>query len=170
MTASKRTGTAFIGALVLFCLSFSALANSNMKTVALEKAALRSKPSYLSKTVGTLSYGDQCRAVRKSGDWFEVSLRGKKGWLHKSAFGNRKSILKDIGQGAEVAKNSYKDEVVAAGKGFSPEFEKMYQNQNRNLNYHDVDVMEGYQIAPKFIINFARKGGLAGAAIKGAEK
>ncbi|MCJ8275670.1 MAG: hypothetical protein HRT44_04375 [Bdellovibrionales bacterium] len=53
-----------------------------------------------------------------------------------------------------------KDEAVNAGKGFSPEFEKMYSEKNKDLDYGAVDDMEELTVGRKQIIRFAKSGKL----------
>ncbi len=129
-------------------------------TVGQDRAVMRDRPSNLARGVGAAHYGDQAKALRRDADWYFIQIGTTRGWLHKSVFGSEDDILKDIGRGEAVARDSYRDEAVAAGRGFSPEFEEMYRSENRQLNYEQVDIMERFEASPRLIQQFVEQGRL----------
>jgi hypothetical protein len=51
-------------------------------------------------------------------------------------------------------------EVAMAGKGFNQEVEDSFKNQNRNLNYADVDEVEAITIQESILRRFLEEGRL----------
>lgn len=147
---------------ILFALNLSAAE----KIVGLKKAFVREKGNFLSKTVGNYKYGDRVKTETPDKDvWFKVKIKDKKGkeiegWMHKSSFGSKRSILTDLGKGTEASNKTYKDEVVAAGKGFSEEYEKIYSKKNPKANFKQLDEIEKKKPQVDSILAFAKEGGL----------
>jgi hypothetical protein len=113
----------------------------------------------LGKAIAAGNYGEKIEILNKKGSWAQIRLAGKTGWTHQSALQESFFILKEIGKG-EAAKSTYKDEVVAAGKGFSPEYEALMKSQSPDLNYGSVDEIESWLISVDVLKRFALKGGV----------
>ncbi|MGZ3690390.1 MAG: SH3 domain-containing protein [Pseudobdellovibrio sp.] len=158
--------------LMLFGLNlfFSAkvYAQSKEYVISGQQIFLRDRPSFLGKVIVQAQYGQKVQLSKKTNTgWFLVKMGDKTGWVFKSAVQDSYYILKEIGKGKEAASKSvYKDEVVAAGKGFSPEYEAMMKSQNPNLNYKSVDEMEKWNIGVDKLAGFGTKGGLTSEVLK----
>lgn len=153
---------------LLSCLmghSKIAQAQEQQYVVAVQKILLRDKPSFLGRGIATGKYGDKIRIVTKKGSWAQIKLASKTGWTHQSSLQESFFILKEIGKG-EAAKSAYKDEVVAAGKGFSPEYEAFMKSQSPDLNYGSVDEIESWLISTDVLKRFATKGGLTSEVLE----
>lgn len=153
---------------VLSCVighSEIAQAQEQQYVVAVQKVLLRDKPSFLGRAIATGKYGDKITIVTKKGSWAQIKLASKTGWTHQSSLQESFFILKEIGKG-EAAKSAYKDEVVAAGKGFSPEYEALMKSQSPDLNYGSVDEIESWLISTEVLKRFATKGGLTSEVLE----
>lgn len=137
------------------------------KVIGVEKASVRQGPNFLSKKVGEVKYGEKVRSFESQKNWSRISFGKINGWLHSSAFGNSKSILNDIGKGAAASNKVYKDEVVAAGKGFNEEYEKVYKSKNPKANFAAVDQLEKRVVENKHLVDFANSGKLQSKVLKG---
>lgn len=133
--------------------------------VAVQKVLLRDKPSFLGRGIATSKYGEKIELLTKKGAWAQIKVAGKTGWTHQSSLQESFFILKEIGKG-EAAKSTYKDEVVAAGKGFSPEYEALMKSQSPELNYTSVDEIESWLISIDVLKRFATKGGLTSEVLE----
>ena len=129
-------------------------------SISLEKASLKEGPSFLRKTVGFLKYGDLVTKTETKGVWVYIKSQTISGWCHNSCISSKKSILADIGEGEQIAKAKYKDEVTLAGKGFSSEHERLYKEKNPKISYKDVDKLETFSIEGQEIKHFAKEGKL----------
>lgn len=151
--------------IVLFflLLGFSrfSVANDTL-AIGLNKAAVRQKPNMLARSLGFLKYGDTVPIKTQQGPWYQIDFNGAPGWLHQSAFAKADYVLKDLGKGGEISKNTYKDEAVAAGKGFSPEYEAFYKEQNPEANFSAVDSLEKREVDGEAVMRFAEQGQLHG--------
>jgi uncharacterized protein YgiM (DUF1202 family) len=152
--------------LLFFLTGFKAIAEQKEFVIAGQKIFLRDKPSFLGKSVFATTYGAKVALLKKSGGWLQVKLDNQIGWVHQSSVQDGYYILKDIGKGAATSKDTYKDEVVTAGKGFSPEYEAMMKSNNPNLNYKTVDQIENYKVPVENLVNFEISGGLKSEILK----
>ena len=152
--------------IIIFSFSNNSYAQKKDYAISGQNVYLRNKPHFLGKPTAKAQYGDKIILSKKSGSWYLVKLNDKAGWIHKSSFQDAFYILNEIGKGQDAAKKTYKDEVVAAGKGFSPEYEAIMKTQNPNINYSSVDEIEKWNIGPEKLMNFGTKGGLASEILK----
>lgn len=153
-------------AFTMSCLVLTAQAEEKKEyVVAVQKVLLRDKPSFLGRGIATGKYGTKIEILTKKGTWAQIKMAGKTGWTHQSSLQESFFILKEIGKG-EAAKSTYKDEVVAAGKGFSPEYEALMKSQSPDLNYTSVDEIESWLIATDVLKRFATKGGLTSEVLE----
>ncbi len=144
---------------LFFLLSANTFAKEEY-SIGVEKAAIKSRPSFLGSTKFKLKYGDPILILKEQGEWVQVRAMGKDGWCHRSAIGERDSILKDIGKGDKVAASSTSDEVTLAGKGFTETHEDYYKKKNPKADFKDVDKMESYEISSNTLNSFIAEGGL----------
>jgi len=153
----------FLIILMLVCLtSLAAFAVSQkLMSVQVRKGQVRSAPSFLSKVVGKLSYGDRVDVREEKGTWAKVGLPGKstKGWMHASALTKKKIVLNP--GDADVEEAASNNEIALAGKGFNNEVEKDFKAKNKNLNYAKVDKMEKIVVSQDKIQRFLKTGGLS---------
>jgi hypothetical protein len=160
MIRNKVLTVLFILSCVLLSAGHVAQAEEKKEyVVAVQKVVLRDKPSFLGRGIAAAKYGDKIELLTKKGAWAQIKVAGKTGWSHQSSLQESFYILKEIGKG-DAAKSTYKDEVVAAGKGFSPEYEALMKSQSPELNYSSVDEIESWLIATDILKRFATKGGL----------
>ena len=131
----------------------------------LESTPVRLKPSFFSAVGGSLPYGSSVQVLQKKAGWAQVSSGGLTGWIQVAAFTRQDGVLREIGRGHAATENGYKDDVMAAGKGFSPEFEAKYKKENPTANFGAVDQLESRKIDPADLLKFANEGNLRGSAV-----
>lgn len=127
---------------------------------------LREKPSFLSRQTGILKYGQSVRILRERKNWFLISRGRSKGWVLSSSLGERDSILKDLKRSSAESSATYKDEVATAGKGFSPEYESMLKQKDKNLNFEAVDQVVQFWVPMKTLFKFQTEGGLQSEVLR----
>ena len=150
----------------LIFAGFSASAENQQFVISTQKSFLRDKPSFLGKSIAPANYGTKITLLKRSGSWCQIKISNQIGWVHQSSIQDSYYILKDIGRGEAASKGTYKDEVVSAGKGFSPEYESMMKSQNANLKYSSVDQIEAYKISVESLVKFGLTGGLNSEILK----
>lgn len=129
-----------------------------MKSVQIKTGALRSKPSFMSKIVAKVAYGDRVEAVDNKDGWSKVTLAGVKqsGWIHDSALTHKKIVL-TAGQ-SNVAQGATGDEIALAGKGFSEQVEREMKAKNPRLDFKMIDQMEKIVVSDSQMQNFLKEG------------
>ena len=132
---------------------------SEVFSVQQKEGKLREKPSFLGKILKKLSYGTKVNVENKQGAWFQVSISGSKGWMHKSSL-TEKEIVLNAGD-KRVSSGVSDDELVLAGKGFSEQVEKSYRQENPQINFGLVDKMESYSVSSDKLASFVKAGGLS---------
>ncbi len=111
--------------------------------------------------MGTVPAGVEVTILQESGEWSQVEYGQQKGWLPPPAFAGVKKKL-DLGkllQGKAV-QESKTDEIALAGKGFTPEVEADFRKQHPNLQYDQVDRLEGFKVSAAELQAFRQEGGL----------
>ena len=58
------------------------------------------------------------------------------------------------------AKETKSDEVALAGKGFTPEVESSYRSKHPEMNFAQVDQIEGFKVDPASLQTFIKEGEL----------
>lgn len=162
MILNKISTVAIAFTLSCLMLGFAKTAQAEEKkdyVVAVQKMVLRDRTSFLGRAIAIGKYGEKIEILSKKGAWAQIKINGKTGWTHQSSLQESFFILKEIGKG-EAAKSTYKDEVVAAGKGFSPEYEALMKTQSPEINYTSVDEIESWLIGTDVLKRFSTKGGL----------
>ena len=143
--------------IVLFFLAAITILSAETMSVQVKSAALKEKPSFISKNVATLNYGEKIDVQNTQGDWSEATVGAHKGWVHISALTQKEIALSNT---QEVAHGASKSEVVMAGKGFSKETEESYKSTH-SLNYADVDYVEKRKPSIDTLPSFASSGKLS---------
>ncbi|HTM20257.1 MAG TPA: hypothetical protein VL172_07120, partial [Kofleriaceae bacterium] len=92
------------------------------------------------------------------GDWYRVS-GSFNGWIHKTNVVDGKVALSSTPGGGG---NASRDEVELAGRGFTPQVEEKYKQDNPNLDFSHVDAIEKTSIDPGELQQFVDEGGLNG--------
>ena len=127
-------------------------------SVQVKKCQLRNKPSFLSKIVTDLKYGDQVSIEKEDESWAEVKPHdGDGGWVHVSALSEKKIILNPDSKDVESAASG--EEIALAGKGFNEQVEEQYKKNNK-IDFTWVDKMEAITISQDEMISFLNDGGL----------
>ena len=87
-----------------------------------------------------------------------VRFNGMEGCIHKTAVEEQKVTLSslNISEGSSATE----DEVSLAGKGFNPEVEEAYQNENPEVNFETVDRIESYSLSEQEQFVFIERGEL----------
>ncbi|MCR5622660.1 MAG: SH3 domain-containing protein [Treponema sp.] len=142
-------------AVLLAGLSLAAFAVGETRYISVQSLAMKEKSSNTSKTVGTLSYGDEVTVAKVSGKWTQVSPKATpsvKGWVSSSALSKRKIVT---GKSVKTDAN----EISLAGKGFTEGFE------NRDAASWDtddpsVDSIESNSVSDEEMQAFIKEGKL----------
>ena len=151
------------GWITLFLIAFltaGAWAASKMVSIQVRQGQVRSNPSYLSKVVGSLAYGERVSNLGEQKDWLKVkSSKGLTGWIHVSAV-TEKQIVLTSGKSRAGLKAS-DEELILAGKGFNSDVERKYRASNPKAAYSWVDKAEKENnLTPGQITAFLNAGGL----------
>ncbi len=150
---------AMIGLVTLTIFSAWA-ATVKMMSVQVKDAQVREKPSFISKVVGNLAYGDRVEVHESQGAWARVSLAGgAAGWMHNSALTSQKVVL-SAGKGdARVGASG--DELALAGKGFNSDVEAQFKQDHQNIDFTWVDKMDRIKISASEMQAFLKAGEVA---------
>jgi hypothetical protein len=96
--------------------------------------------------------------LSQEGDWYRVRYNGIEGCIHKSAVEQQKVALSDLKLGGKSS--TTKDEVALAGKGFNPDVEEAYEDENPELSFKTVDSIEAYSLTEEKQVQFIEEGAL----------
>jgi Zn-dependent protease with chaperone function len=151
--------------LLLICLAVSLVivAPGLSETLNVERPDMQlyESPDFTSPSLGSVPVGEQVEVISRSGDWVQVEYEGETGWLHKLAFLRTKVPTETLKlETTAPVRETTRDEVVLAGKGFTPEIEKGYRQENPNLNYAQVDEIESFRMNPTQMRSFLTEGKL----------
>jgi len=147
-----------IVSLALFVTGFAAAQAQKGGTlyVSVKNVALKAGTGFFSGTKGTLDLGDQVTVIQVSGKNVEVrSVKNSNitGWTAVTNFSSKQVV-------SGTSSTATAKEVALAGKGFSQEVEKSYRDQQKNLNYTDVDKVEAIKINEDELKRFLEDGRL----------
>lgn len=149
--------------LVLAALLCSpALAGAETMKVTQANQSLLSEPNFSGTPIAPVPTGSEVNVVTTSGDWLKVEYQGNSGWMHRGAFAQAQSQKFNLpgmlfGGGVKETKS---DEVALAGKGFTPEVEAGYRQKHPEMNFAQVDQVEGFKVDSAKLQAFIRDGGL----------
>jgi len=165
----KKT-TLVMSVLIVFLGTFSVAGENTWLGV--RTSLLRDKPSFLGKSLAKLEYQQKLDLLNKGDDWSKVRLDDKTGWVHNSALSDKlaakvvkkkKSVNNGFNFGGEDFSNtddSEEEDITLAGKGFNRDVENAYSQEQENLNYDAVNLMEQWEITGFSATAFAAEGGL----------
>jgi len=145
--------------LILFVTGLAAAQASAGGTmyVAVKTVDLKSGTGFFASNRGKLNYGDRVTVIRIDGRFAEVRSAANSsltGWTATANLSVRQVVTGTTGSATAR-------EVALAGKGFNQEVEQSYKDQQRNLNYADVDRVEGIALNMTELERFLRDGRLA---------
>jgi hypothetical protein len=125
-------------------------------TVRVLSTKVMKAPRFVGPSSGTASRGEQLTVREVVGAWYRVEGR-QSGWIHKTNVVEGKINLtsKPGGEGA-----ASRDEVELAGRGFTPQVEDRYREQNPELDFSHVDGIERTEVDLLTLEAFVREGGL----------
>ena len=135
-------------------------AEPKQMSVQVKKGAVRSTPSFLSKIITKLNYGDRVVVTEEQSSWSKINLSGaySHGWIHSSALTSKEIVLKP--GAADVEQSASDDELTLAGRGFNAEVENEFRSQNPDVDFTWIDRMETMTVSQEQIQNFIKAGGL----------
>ena len=144
--------------LVLFITGFAAAQVSRGGTlyVSVKTVTLKSGTGFFASNRGTLNYGDRVTVIQVSGKFVEVrsaTNASVTGWTASANMSARQVV-------AGTTSTATQREVALAGKGFNQEVEQSYRNEQRNLNYADVDKVEAITVNEAELRRFLEEGRL----------
>ena len=145
--------------LLLAGLALAAFAAGETRYISVQSLAMKEKASGSSKTVRTLTYGDEVTVTQVSGKWTQVSPKASpsvKGWVSSSALSKRKIV-----KGKSITTDA--SEISLAGKGFSEGLEAEYRKDG-SADYASVDLIEGNSVTDGERQTFVKDGKLKEAA------
>jgi len=125
--------------------------------VSIKSLPLKSSTGFFANTTGTLNYGDRVTVVQVNGRFVQVRSATNAsivGWTPSANLSARQVV-------AGTSSTATAREVALAGKGFNQEVEQSYRNQQRNLNYADVDVVERVSVNLNDLRRFLEEGRLS---------
>ena len=148
----------FVFCLVLF---ITGLASAQIRAggtlyVAVKTVTLKSGTGFFATNKGTLNYGDRVTVIRVDGRFVEVRSATNSsltGWTASANMSVRQVV-------AGSSSTATAQEVAMAGKGFNQEVEQSFKDQNRSLNYADVDRVEAITVQESALLRFLEEGRL----------
>lgn len=149
----SKNWLAFIG---LILAASTALAASYQ--VITNECFIRKDKRFFAEPVARVPYGEALQELERQGDWLRVSYQKHQGWIHISAVQEKKFRLSDLAGGK--AEETTREEVALAGKGFTPEVEKAFQDKNPKMRYDLVDQIQRFKIEEQLLQAFIQKGNL----------
>lgn len=114
------------------------------------------KPQFLGPSVASLRRGHRVKMVRAQGSWYLVSYQGRQGWVHRNRVTKKVIKLKSGDTGTGTSRG----EAELAGRGFSPKTESTFREKHPNLDFSQVDKIQGYDVDPDSTGVFYTQGGL----------
>jgi len=146
--------------IILFMAVSSVSLGTETVTVVTKENAIRESCRFFSPVKATVHYGDTLEVVSQEGDWFRVKFRSTQGCIHKSAISKKSFSLSELNVTGSQKQSPSGQEVALAGKGFNPQVEAAYRNQNPQLKFGEVNAIEGYKVFESRLIEFIRIGKL----------
>ena len=152
----------FSKSILVSLVLLSSLLNAEMLSVQVKHTFLRSKASFLGKSITKLSYGEQVQSKEIKNNWYQVEVlkNGSIGWVHSSALIDKMIVLKTSNRLSTTSVSQ--SEVLMAGKGVNKQVESEYRKQNNRLNFKLVDKIENTKaVSRSQLIRFAQNGKLS---------
>ena len=133
----------------VFAASFQVITN---------ECFIRKDKRFFAPVVARIPYGETLQDLERQGDWLLVNYKGTRGWIHVSAVQEKKFGLSSLAGGK--AQEATREEVALAGKGFTPEVEKAFQQKNPKMRFDLVDQIQRYRIDDQQLQAFVQRGNL----------
>jgi uncharacterized protein YgiM (DUF1202 family) len=135
-------------------------AKTEAMQIQLREAHVRKAPSVRGKIVATLKYAEDVNVVGSDGAWCEVTAKDGtvSGWLTERSLTTDK--LERLSGGELASTSASSDEMALATKGFTPEVEEQFKQNNPEANFAMVDKMIEIQIDIDQIDSFLTTGQL----------
>jgi hypothetical protein len=147
--------------IILLSMAVSSVSHgTEILTVVTKENAIRESCRFFSPVKATVHYGDALEVISQEGDWFQVKFRGAQGCIHKSAISKKSFSLSELNVTGSQKQSTSGQEVALAGKGFNPQVEAAYRNQNPQFKFGEVNAIEGYKVSESRFIEFIRIGKL----------
>jgi len=141
-------------------VAFAGVKAGSQITIRVMSAKVMKNPKFIGTAAASLSRGDALTVKEVKGDWYRVEGAAK-GWIHKTNVVEGKVELSTTPGGGSSGGAS-RDEVELAGRGFTPQIEAKYRDENPNLDFSHVDSIEATGIDPGELQAFVDEGGLGG--------
>ena len=131
---------------------------SGTMNVQVRSSTVRATPNYMGSSAGSVVYGQQVKIVGEQGNWYRIEKPS--GWLPKADVTKSKVAVDPERKFASTGGRN--DEVALAGKGFNPQVEQKYKNENPDLKkaFADVDRVEATSVPDSQLKSFMRSGKL----------
>ena len=128
-------------------------------TVTRKTTKLRAQKRSFAKPVADLKEGDQLVFQQREGAWLAAKLGEVAGFVHETDVTDKRDVRLS-GQG--LRENYSTSETAAAKKGFNPQVEKQYRDDNPNLEsaFALVDKLQARTVAEDTIRQFLLEGRL----------
>ena len=136
--------------LSLAILAVHSQTSTNLRYITAQTVQIKDSTGFFSRTIGTLSLGDEVILISETNRWSQVRFANLTGWVSSSVLSTRRVV--SSGSGGQVT------EVALAGKGFSPDMELQFRREG--LDYTQVDIMESMVISEEALLNFINEGRL----------
>lgn len=143
---------------VLGLLLAASVATAASVRVVTQQAMLRKDKRFFAPVITRVPYGASLHVLGTQGDWLRVYYRNRYGWMHIGEVKKQKFSFSALS--AQSTSGTTQDEVALAGKGFTPEVEKAFRNENPNLRFYLVDQVESLRVSDKKIQAFLKQGNL----------
>lgn len=158
-TRRRRWGMALAALLLTAGVAVAGIKAGSEVTIRVMSAKVMKAPKFIGTTEATLSRGDALTVKEVKGDWYRVEGAAE-GWIHKTNVVEGKVELSTTPGGG--GSGASRDEVELAGRGFTPQIEESYRNDNPNLDFSHVDAIETTSIDPGELEAFVAEGELGG--------
>ena len=114
-------------------------------TVTRKTTKLRAQKRSFAPAVADLKEGDKLAFVQKDGAWLSAKLGKVSGFVHESDV-SKNADVRLSGQGVRETYST--SETSAARKGFNPQVEKSYRQDNPNLEraFQRVDALQAREV------------------------
>jgi hypothetical protein len=139
-----------------FVLSAAAQSVGSTLYVAIKSAALKSSTDFFAGTRGTLKQGDTVTVIQSKNQWLEVRSAAQPsltGWIQGASLTSKQIV-------ASGNRSASASELALAGKGFSGDVEKIYQDEE-GVDFSAVNAMENQNVPDRELYDFVVEGRLS---------
>ena len=129
-------------------------------SVVTQKNAIRDSCRFFAPIRATVEYQDQLQVVSRQEDWLIVTFQDQQGCIHATAVQEMTISLTRLAQENIEHREATQDEVSLAGKGFNPQVEKTYRDENPGMDFDAVEKIMAFEATPDTLERFIEEGGL----------